>query len=342
MPPNDKSFARISPAARLAIGAAFAVISFCGPANAAPARTWTVIELTSDALGGSARDVNNRGDVIGQTYTSEGGLFVSHAYLWQNGLRTDIGSAAGRDSVPWAINDKGTIVGNVDGFAYLWKDGQATSLGFAGEGTRINKSEEIIGRYWTGGAYGVGQDRAVLYRDGVLTELGTLGGVFSIAGDINDRGVIVGSSYLPRSSTSRAFIWEAGVMRELPGLGGTESFAGRIDEHGDILGVAFDAAGKQWMVRWTSSDAPPQKLLERVSATMNRHGDIAGNNLDTGKPFLLERDGTLTWLLDLPPMQAGGWHSFGVSAMNDRGWIVGSAWKPGVSTLGTALLLIPR
>lgn len=326
-----------------AIAALSALAVVAGAAQAAP-RSWTVIELTPDsAYGGTARAIDNKGDVAGQTFTYENGQYVSRAYLWQNGVRTDIGSAAGRVTVPWAMNEKGTIVGYADGRAYIWKDGTASSLGFIGDATAINKFETIIGRAWTGGAYGLGRNPAVVLRNGVLTELGTLGGTQSSAGGLNDRGVIVGSSYLPFSSTSRAFIWQEGAMRELPGLGGTESFAGPINNHGVIIGTAFDTAGKQWMVRWTSPDATPEKLMLRGAGyALNEHGDIAGNNLDTGKPFLMESDGTITWLLDLPAMQAGGWHSFGVSGINDRGWIIGSAWKPGISTLGTALLLIPR
>ena len=313
-------------------------------AHAAPNRGWTVVELTPDsAYGGTARAVNSRGDVVGQTFTYEGGQYISHAYLWQNGARTDIGTSAGRNSVPWAVDDKGTIVGNVDGFAYEWKDGSATSLRFAGDATGINKSGAIIGHYWTGGTYGYGQDRAIVYRDGVLTELGTLGGNYSGAGGINDKGVIVGASYLPMSSTLRAFVWQDGAMREMQGLGGSQSMASKIDNHGVVVGTAFDTAGRQWMVRWASPDSAPEPLMQRGAAyALNDHGDIAGNNLDTGKPFLLEPNGTLTSLLDLPAMQAGGWQSFSPTSINDRGWIVGIAWKPGVSNLGTALLLMPK
>jgi probable HAF family extracellular repeat protein len=312
--------------------------------QAAPNKAWTVVELTPDSdYGGTARAVNSHGDIVGQTYTYEGGQYVSHAYLWQDGARNDIGAAAGRDTVPWAINDKGTIVGYADGFGYQWQQGSGSRLPFAGEATGINKFGTLIGHYWTSGTYGFGQDRAIMYRDGVLTELGTLGGTYSGAGGINDKGVIVGSSYLPMSSTRRAFVWQDGVMRELQGLGGSESGASRINNRGVIVGTAFDTAGRQWMVRWSSAGSAPEPVMQRGAAyALNDHGDIAGNNLDTGKPFLLESDGTLTWLLDLPAMQAGGWRSFGPTSINDRGWIVGIAWKPGVSSLGTALLLMPK
>lgn len=312
-------------------------------ANAAkPA--WSVVELTPDSsYGGTARGVNSRGDVIGQVFALEGSRYVSHAYLWQGGVRTDIGATAGHETIPWALNDKGTIVGYADGFAYRWQDGNATSLHFAGEATGINRSGTIIGRYWTSGTYGYGADRAIVYRDGTLTELGTLGGNYSGAASINDKGVIVGSSYLPRSSTLRAFVWQDGVMRELQGLGGSESSASRINNHGVIVGTAFDTAGRQWMVRWASPDAAPEPLMQRGAAyALNDHGDIAGNNLDTGKPFLLESNGTLTWLLDLPAMQSAGWRSFAPTSINDHGAIVGTAWKPGVSSFGTALLLAPK
>ena len=335
----EPSFART--ALRLAL-ASLAVAA--ASAQAAPTRSWTAVELTPDsAYGGTARAVNSHGDVVGQTFTYEGGQYISHAYLWQNGVRTDIGSAAGRNSVPWALDDKDNIVGYVDGFGYEWQGGTATSLHFAGDATGINKSGTIIGHYWTAGTYGYGQDRAIVYRDGVLTELGTLGGTYSGAGGINDKGIVVGSSYLPMSSTLRAFAWQDGAMRELQGLGGSQSMAARINNHGVIVGTAFDTAGRQWMVRWASPDSAPEPLMQRGAAyALNDHGDIAGNNLDTGKPFLLESDGTLTQLLDLPAMQAGGWQTFAPMSINDRGWIAGIAWKPGVSNLGTALLLMPK
>jgi len=329
-------------ALRFALGSL--ALATVAAAQASPHKGWTVVELTPDsAYGGSARAVNNKGDVVGQTFTYEGGQYISHAYLWKNGVRTDIGTAVGRNSIAWAMDDKDTVVGYVDGFGYEWQDGAATPLHFAGEATGINKFGTIIGHYWTSGTYGFGQDRAIVYRDGVLTELSTLGGTYSGAASINDKGVIVGSSYLPMSSTLRAFVWQDGVMRELQGLGGDQSGAGHINNHGVIVGTANDTTGHQWMVRWSSAQSAPEPVMQRGAANaLNDHGDIAGNNLDTGKPFLLESDGTMTSLLDLPAMQAGGWHTFAPMSMNDRGWIVGIAWKPGVSNLGTALLLIPE
>lgn len=40
-------------------------------------------------------------------------------------------------------------------------------------------------------------------------------------------------------------------------------------------------------------------------------------------------------------MRAAGWQTFTPWGINERGWIVGTGWKPGAPFWGTALLLIP-
>lgn len=70
-------------------------------------------------------------------------------------------------------------------------------------------------------------------------------------------------------------------------------------------------------------------------------GAIVGSDQVTGAAFLYE-DGAVTALMDLPEMRAAGWTAFTPWGINDRGWIVGSAWKPGIAFSCTALLLIPK
>ena len=328
---------------RAALAAVLAASAF---AAAAPSKQWSVVELTPDSPGGgSASDVNNRGDVVGQTLRQTGPLpfgFTPTAFVWRSGVREDLGSGVGRSSVASAINESGTIVGTVDGKAYAWKDGQATSLQLAGSAVDVNNRGEIVGTYWTGGAIGSGQERPYVMRDGVLFELPGLGPSGNGVSAISDAGIAVGFSTVPGTSNEHAAFWRDLVLSDLGTLGGLESFADRINDRGDIVGRAQDASGARFLTLWHANGGAPEKLQAWfVPMGINNRGAIVGSDQNTGMPFLYE-DGTVTNLLELPAMKADGWTAFTPRAINDRGWIVGNAWKPGIAFFGTAVLLIPN
>lgn len=104
--------------------------------------------------------LNNRGEVIGTA------PYPGEAFLWEGGVRTDLGHLPGGDnSVAWAINDRGQVVGtsNVapNGMgphqyhAFVWENGQMLDLGTfpvpPGErpvqsvATAINEQGDIVG-----------------------------------------------------------------------------------------------------------------------------------------------------------------------------------------------------
>ena len=66
-----------------------------------------------------------------------------------------------------------------------------------------------------------------------MTDLGTLGGSFSSAHDINELGLIVGESYTANGNT-HAFIYDlaTGMMTDLGTLGGGDIYATSINEPG--------------------------------------------------------------------------------------------------------------
>src|ERR1039457_5647363 len=77
---------------------------------------------------GTANAINKFGQVVGTTSTSSG-----HAFLWQKGVLTDLGTLPGfgQSSTANGINDYGLVVGSFTAtsgatqHAYLWVPGAA-------------------------------------------------------------------------------------------------------------------------------------------------------------------------------------------------------------------------
>jgi probable HAF family extracellular repeat protein len=156
----------------------------------------------------TARAINERGQVIGNAFTSGG---ASRAFLWQSGRRTDLGAAGERESVAVAINDRGQVIGfrtlpsgEIRGF--VWQNGRRVDLrGLGGRETRpsaINNRGEVVGTSTTTG----GAEHAVVWVAGRVTDLGTLGGRRSSAVAIDEHGRIVGSA-TTKAEETRAVLW---------------------------------------------------------------------------------------------------------------------------------------
>ena len=179
-----------------------------------------------------AYDINNNGDIVG--YSSKNGR--NRAVIWENGNITDLGSG-----ISFGINNNGQVVGDsysyygLDGMntnAALWQNGNMTILSnYFSEAFDINDKGQIVGCSY----FANGDSHAVLWQNGVMTDLGTLGGFNSEARAINNKGQIVGFSRMPNNDT-HAFIWQNGVMTDLGTLGGPDSQAYDINDNGLIVG----------------------------------------------------------------------------------------------------------
>lgn len=210
---------------------------------------WTVQDLGT--LGGTssmATAINAASVVVGSSTVSEGS-FERHAFVWQHGVMSDLGTP-GVESEATAINRRGVIVGwrrTAGGGkqAVRWVHGTIEDLGVGGvnsQATGINDFGVIVG--WSGGEL-FRDRRAFRWVDGVLTDLGTLGGTSATANAINRRGVIVGTSQTAAGDL-HAFRWEKGVMVDL-GTGGNmpPSIAHAINDKGEIAGTLGPEADSQ-------------------------------------------------------------------------------------------------
>ena len=198
----------------------------------------------------SARAVNAGGEAVGQAQTASG---ARHAVLWRRNQPLDLGLFAQGDySNARDINDKGDVVGEADLVpsgkpqAFLWRAGKMQQLPKLSGGTfcsaqAINDKGVITGSCDLPN----GVAHAVIWRDGSIEDLGTLGDedAPSTALDINAQSQVVGTSEALQDRL-RAFLWEKGKMVNLnllipPDSGWTLLVASRINDKGEILGRGY-------------------------------------------------------------------------------------------------------
>ena len=217
--------------------------------------------------------------------------FVAHSFQWNNGVLTDLGALpGGGSSAAFWINEKGWITGNSEN----------------------GETDPLIP--------GLPELRAVLWKNGEIKDLGTLGGASSFAQAINDRGQITGLAlngtpdpysyyylYLYGSSSgteTRGFVWdEENGMQDIGTLGGANAFPSVSNNHGQVAGFS------------DTSFIPDPNV-----------------GLPPFHPFLWE-DGK--GMKDLGSF--GGVQTASVNGLNERGEVVGGLFLPGDAVINPFL-----
>jgi probable HAF family extracellular repeat protein len=315
--------------------------------------------------------------------------FLAHAFRWKDGVLTDLGALPGNNnSAAGSINARGWITGQAQNglfdpilngpgvHAVLWKDGHITDLGSLGGnaslGIYVNDAGQAIGLSDNTtpdpfSLFGIGvQIRTFLWEDGVMRDIGTLGGPDAVPGTScsgQPRDVVVGFSYTsstPNASTGvptlDAFLWRNGKMIDLGNLGGTISgpIGPCANNRDQVIGVS-DLAGDLVSHAFFFDDG-----------VMTDLGTLGGNNSEA---IWLNDAGDVVGSADLPGSQIhdavlwrhGDIHDLGTvpgdpcsrgRGLNSRGEVVGGSsdcrnflhafvWEEGGPMLDLNMLIAP-
>jgi probable HAF family extracellular repeat protein len=238
-----------------------------------------------------ARAVNDNGSVVVER-TQNYNDYAS--YLVTTNRITQIVGPSGTNVSVYGLN-------NVDQVAGTTRIGSAQVAGFYGSldslhaaGNSllaINDAGTAVGWASGGGAYSVGSQGE--------TNLGTLGGNFAQAWDINQKGQIVGESYTDGYSGQRGFIFTNGVMTEISLPTWRDAIAYNINEVGLVIGDAnTESSGRQaWLYDGTNISYLNDLVDDRNGFNMtyarglNDAGQIVGfghySNFMGGSAYLL-------------------------------------------------------
>jgi probable HAF family extracellular repeat protein len=265
---------------------------------------------------------------------------VCHAFLWQDGSLTDLGALPGT---------------NNSGAAWISSNGLVAGLS---ENGQIDPSIP-----------GLPQISAVMWRDGKITNLGTLpgGGYQSAAVSVNNRGEVAGiaSNLIPDVNSLlknnpnlwagvgygyqlRAFIWnQENGMQDLGTLGtGTDAQAIRINEPGQVIGDSYTSSDPGacfgvtsgafiWDRKHGMVDLGSFGGTCAVADDLNNHGQVVGAGLVAGDAYqraFLWQNGSLR---DLGGSLGG--NNSGAIAVNENGQAVGLGYLQGETTFHATL-----
>ncbi|HWX21348.1 MAG TPA: HYR domain-containing protein [Candidatus Binatia bacterium] len=253
-----------------------------------------------------------------------------HAFLYDSGSLSDLGTFGGGTSSGNAINSSGQIAGQSDlatpgqTHAFLYSGGQVLDLGTLGGPTSsadaLNDAGQVIGTSTlSSNASTVG----FLYANGAMTSLGTFGGD-SYPFALNNAGVVVGESSLTNGDF-HGFVYAGGTLTDVGTLGSNYSAAFAVNDAGVVVGESLTASGENHGVVYSGGALTDVGTLGGTYSSaygINSSGQVMGlantaNDQETHG--FLYNGGALTDLGTL------GGNFSAPTAINNRGEVVGES-----------------
>jgi len=249
----------------------------------------------------AAAALNNRGQIVG---TSGSGMISAmternvHAFLWQSGKLTGLGSSnTVSQYYATGINDGGQIIGTSYRHPLLWENGRKTYL-------------------------------PKLFKDPPYTQ------IFCGTGGINSRGQSVGYCGT-RGGDIHAVLWQSGNIFDLGGAGGHDAKAAAINNQGQAVGYAAMLNSVRHAYLWQEGKCLDLRMLpddiDSEANAINNRAQVVGDSHNIGegpirhaylsRAFLWQGGKMLSLTALLPPHSA--WHLDSARGINDLGQIIG-------------------
>ena len=319
------SFAGIS-AACLLVGTTF-------PASACSSGSSTITNLSNlPGVSFQVNALNSAGQLTG--YLTSSGVAVE-AFFYDAGTITELGTFGGSDSIGYALNASGQVVGDslfAGDFvthAFLYNGGPLVDLqtlgGSYSSADAINDAGQIVGGSVPAGGL---DTHAFLYANGNMSDLGTLGGSYSYAFAVNSSGMVAGEADAANGDT-HGFVYAGGVMTDVGTLGGNSSSVFALNDDGLAVGQSSLASGTNHGFAFAGGTLTDLGTLGGTYSTafaVNRSGQIIGISYTTNDAQthgFVYSAGAMTDLGTL-----GGDSAFPLD-INNLGQIVGQSALPG-------------
>lgn len=323
----------------------------CAFAQAAPLYTLRTIAPLGFPNGLVLTGINNQGLVLGNEWRED--VQAATGFVDRGGSRTwldtlmlascvndggAIGGTAGDIiTAGYVVDSKGTVM-----LPPMQQQGSVSVSALNGHGHAVGSADAIY-HPGTDGPYGQGtfDSHAYVYRDGTMTDLGTLSGhAYSSAAAINAGGLVAGvSRERAGDGVRRAFLHDGAGMVDLGTLGGAESWASGINDSGTVVGVSTMADGGVHAFLYAGGamvDLNPDGGNSEAF-DINNAGQVVGKGKGGG---FIYANGVMT---DLDALIAPGeWHIASAVGINDRGQIVGQACNGYGECVGALLSPVPE
>lgn len=328
-------------------------------------------------LGGSmshAFSINSSGQIAGNSLLSDD--FTTRAYRYSgtpgSGTMVALGTLGGTHSIGSAINSSGQVAGQSDtatnaavhAFRYTGTpgvDGVMQDLGTLAEvafpfgsshAFAINDSGQVAGM----SVGPTGTLHAFRYTgtpgiDGVMEDLGTLGGTFSQGYAINASGQVTGFSGTSGNAATHAFLYTSapggGIMTDLGTLGGSGSGGHAVNAAGHIAGnstLAGDEIAHAFLYAGTPGSGGAMMDLGTLGGSystawgINSFDQVVGESYTTGDAARLAFlytgtpgfDGVMinlnAWLDATNPIEGAKWSLSEATGITDAGLITGNGY----------------